>query len=264
MAEDRGDDAEAIRDHYEALAEDYVDVVETPLREHVTWPAVRELLGDVDGERVLDAGCGPGHYAAALAEDGADVVGVDATEAMVEEARSAFGDVATFETATVGEALPFADWGFDAVLCQLVLSHVPELQPAFAEFRRVLAPGGRLVVATHHPFHDYLVVRDGEYPEVEGWGAAHDPVVHADEPTYADTERFRIDWSGEGAGTPGTYYRRPLSELCSAVLDAGLDLAAVEEPMPDAALLEAYPDAADGLASRPPELLCLRAERPKR
>jgi len=137
------------------------------------------------------------------------------------------------------------------VVCQLVLSHVPGLEVAFAEFARVLAPGGRLVVTTHHPFHDYLVVRDREYPDVEGWGMDLDPAVHAadDAPTYADTERFRIDWTGDGEGIPGTYYRRPFSGLLGPLLAAGFDVAAVEEPTPDEALVDEYPEVAANLAA---------------
>lgn len=85
-----------IEAYYDALAESYAEnIAESPIRSLLDWPAVRSLLPDVDGERVLDSGCGPGTYAGWLAERGADVVGVDVSSRMVEIAREEFGDDAT-------------------------------------------------------------------------------------------------------------------------------------------------------------------------
>ena len=74
-------------------------------RAEYEWPAVRDLLPDVSGKRVLDAGCGSGYYAARLAEQRAEVVGVDASEAMIAEATDRYGDAATFLVADLREPL---------------------------------------------------------------------------------------------------------------------------------------------------------------
>jgi 2-polyprenyl-3-methyl-5-hydroxy-6-metoxy-1,4-benzoquinol methylase len=90
-----------IEDYYDALAESYSEnIAESPTRSLLDWPAVRPLLPDVAGERVLDAGCGPGTYAGWLAERGADVVGVDVSSRMVEIAEREFGEAATFRGPT--------------------------------------------------------------------------------------------------------------------------------------------------------------------
>lgn len=110
------------------------------------------------GERVLDVGCGTGTLAIeARGRVGSDgtVTGIDAAEEMIlrarEKADAADVDVA-FETAPA-EALPFADGSFDVVLTSLFLHHLPDdLQPqAFREMRRVLVPGGRLLVVDFRP-----------------------------------------------------------------------------------------------------------------
>lgn len=101
-------------------------------------------------ERILDAGCGTGHTALAFAARGVPVVAVDLTAAMLEQGQQLaaarglteiefrLGDV---------EQLPFADGEFDLVVSRYSAHHWPHPQQALAEFRRVLRPGGRLLLA---------------------------------------------------------------------------------------------------------------------
>lgn len=118
------------------------------------------------GRRVLDAGCGVGYGAALIAEHGArSVDAVDVAEAVVEAARARFEDAAGFAVADV-RALPFPDDSFDLVVCFEVIEHIEEQPRAFAEFHRVLAPGGVLAVSSPnrdvyvpgnpHHVHEYL------------------------------------------------------------------------------------------------------------
>jgi trans-aconitate methyltransferase len=102
---------------------------------------VFEWLAAGPGERVLDLGCGDGQLTARLAATGADVVGVDASEAMVAAAR-ARGIAADLASA---ESLPYADARFDAVFSNAVLHWVRNHDAMMAEVRRVLKPGSRFV-----------------------------------------------------------------------------------------------------------------------
>jgi len=113
-------------------------------------PVVRGLLDELAPGPVLDAACGTGRHTAYLAAAGREVVGVDASEAMLARARSKLPGVEL----RAGEltALPVDDGAFAGVVCALALSHLPELGPAVAELARVLAPGGRLVISNPHPF----------------------------------------------------------------------------------------------------------------
>jgi ubiquinone/menaquinone biosynthesis C-methylase UbiE len=116
----------------------------------VEEPVMHELVDAIPPGVVLDAACGTGRYAAHLAGRGHDVIGVDQSEAMLALARAKVPD-ATFHHGDL-TALPLADRSVDAIVCALALVHVEEVVPAFAEFARVLRPGGRVVISDVHPF----------------------------------------------------------------------------------------------------------------
>ncbi len=103
------------------------------------------------GHRVLDLGFGGGLTFAPLWERGATVVGVDRAEDMITAARARFaGEVATGRLELhAGDVarLPLANGAVDRVLTVNTVYFWPDLAAAFGELRRVLAPGGRLVVA---------------------------------------------------------------------------------------------------------------------
>lgn len=107
------------------------------------------LLGAAPGRRILDVGCGLGDDAVALAglvATGGAVVGVDGSQAMIEEARRRHGGVAglSFDVADAAD-LPFDDASFDACRIDRVLQHIADPAPVVHEMARVLRPEGVLV-----------------------------------------------------------------------------------------------------------------------
>ena len=112
-------------------------------------PVVRPMLDAVPGGRALDAACGTGRHAGHLAGLGHDTIGVDASPAMLRVARERFPAV-DFKVGRLA-TLPVEDDVIDVVTCALALCHVPDLGPVFAEFARVLRPGGTLIVSDPHP-----------------------------------------------------------------------------------------------------------------
>ncbi|MCX6023761.1 MAG: class I SAM-dependent methyltransferase, partial [Chloroflexi bacterium] len=106
-----------------------------------------DLLGDRRPRRVLDCGAGAGRNSRYLGKRGHQVVGVDRSAQMLERSRGVSrsalvrGDLRT---------LPFADAAFDALICTHVLEtlRLPAITAAVAEFRRVVRPGGMLLIVT--------------------------------------------------------------------------------------------------------------------
>ncbi len=119
------------------------------LTERVERDVVLDLAGPLVGRRALDLGCGDGTYCIAAARQGARVTAVDGSYAMLEAARIRAGRAGVevrFEPADA-HRLPFADQCFDLVFAVTLLCFVDDATRVATEIARVLAPGGRLVLA---------------------------------------------------------------------------------------------------------------------
>lgn len=104
-------------DHYDSFAQSYARDNESGLfNAHYARPAMIALAGDVDGHRVLDAGCGSGPLSEALRAKGALVTGFDSSPVMLELARQRLGDDADLHVADISQPLPFDDGAFDDVV----------------------------------------------------------------------------------------------------------------------------------------------------
>jgi SAM-dependent methyltransferase len=138
------------REHYRADAEAIVDPGELDsLRhasEHRRFEALVRLLQLQPGERVLDIGCGSGWLADRCQAAGARVLAMDIAPAGVRAARGRFPAIADF-LAGDGYHLPYADASFDVVVLSEVVEHLEEVETALTEVRRVLKPGGRVLVS---------------------------------------------------------------------------------------------------------------------
>jgi ubiquinone/menaquinone biosynthesis C-methylase UbiE len=106
----------------------------------VEEPVVASLLAGVQPGRALDAACGTGRHSMTLVAHGHDVIGVDQSSEMLELAATKVPG-AEFRVGDV-TGLPIPDDSIDLVLCGLALSHLRDIGPAIAEFRRVLSPVG--------------------------------------------------------------------------------------------------------------------------
>lgn len=140
-----------MRDYYEELWERLPEPL-APLDFELrrAW-----LHGGVrDGDRALDIGCGDGAFTGELVAAGAaGVIGADVAEAALARARRRHPE-ASFERVPFDGPLPFADGRFELVWASEVIEHVADTARFLSELRRVLVPGGRLLVTT--PNHGRL------------------------------------------------------------------------------------------------------------
>jgi ubiquinone/menaquinone biosynthesis C-methylase UbiE len=133
-------------------------------RQRQLWNDALSRAPSPAGPRVLEVGCGTGIITALIADlpGATEVVGVDPATGFVDRARRRAPSL-RFQVAD-GRALPFGDASFDGVVLATTLCHIPEPGRALAEARRVLRPGG------------YLLVYDGDYATTTVALAQHDPL----------------------------------------------------------------------------------------
>jgi SAM-dependent methyltransferase len=170
-------------------------------------PAMVKLAGNVAGLRVLDLGCGAGHYAAELLDRGAaEVVGVEGSETLLSAARARLGDRAELHQHDLEQPLTFLpDESFDLAVMALVYHHIDAREQLLAELRRLLRPGGLLLVSTTHPAADWT------------WFGG----------SYFDEERVEAQFGGRFTHT---YWRMTLESFLGELLSAGFTLERLVEP----------------------------------
>jgi ubiquinone/menaquinone biosynthesis C-methylase UbiE len=173
---------------------------------------VRATPLGVAGARVLELGCGTGKNSEWLATQAAELVALDFSAGMLAVARRRVASAnARFVEHDITRAWPVDDGAVDVVIGNLVLEHVRDLAPIYAEAARVLAPAGRLFLCELHP-----------YRQLRG-GQAH----------FVDVETNEI--------VPVTAFQHTVSEYVNGALDAGFTLRALGEWLEDGAPAEAPP-----------------------
>jgi len=193
-------DPRTVRAAYDTAAADYVDVFaddldKLPLDRSVLDAALEVLGPDA---AVVDLGCGPGQVAQYLAGKGARPIGLDLAPQMLVQARRrsrglsfACGDMRT---------LPFGPQVFAAAVAFYSIQHLPrsEFPSVLGEVRRVLAPGGILVIATH--------LGEGEITVDEFLGHAIEPVGG----TFYGSEELQAVLRHHSFRVERSWYRDPL------------------------------------------------------
>ena len=211
---------------YDSFAEAYTAENETSLiNAYYERPAILALAGDVAGRRILDAGCGSGPLFAALRDRGAIVTGFDSSTGMLEMARRRLGEDADLQVAELGSPLPFPDGAFNDVIASLVLHYLEDWGPPLAELRRVLKPGGRLIVSVDHPFAIVGLQREA--------GCKID---------YFATCNWTEEWTMGGQTALMSFWNRPLHAMTDAFTAAGFRISVISEPDPVPEARELFPD----------------------
>src|SRR5919197_2736029 len=166
-----------------------------------------DLLGDLTGREVLDAGCGEGFLARILAARGARVTGIDLSPRLVQMAREKdpHGTI-DYRVADLSRPLPELAERFDRIGSHLALNDVADHRGFAATLAALARPGARVALAFNNPY-SFLVRGEGHVTDYFASGA-------------------RGIYGGMSALLQGTvrYYHRTLEEYVAAFLDAGLRL----------------------------------------
>ncbi|GAA4135954.1 class I SAM-dependent methyltransferase [Actinomadura keratinilytica] len=163
----------ATADAYDAVAalysELFRDALDDQPLDRASLAVFAELVRNAGGGRVAELGCGPGHVTAHLQNLGLDVFGTDLSPVMIDLARKAYPGL-RFDVGSM-DALDLADGELAGIVSWYSVIHTPpqELPRYFSEFRRVLAPGGHLLLAFFESEGDPVTVFDHKVTPAYRW-----------------------------------------------------------------------------------------------
>ena len=229
---DQAEHTKRTREAYHQLAAVWSATTdEGPFNGLLERPALRSLIpGSLAGSVVLDAGCGAGAQARWLLDQGAEVVGVDVSPRMIEEAERRCGGRGRFQVADLATPLPLEPASLDGITCSLALHYVADWSVPLRSFASALRPGGWAVISLDHPFGPPLPGQRGG---------------------YFDTELLSDSWRKAGVEVSQQFWRRPLGAVFGAFADAGFVVDRIAEPQPSDKALRLFPDELAGVVGVP-------------
>ena len=207
------------------------------------WPALRALLPDLRGCKVLDLGCGFGWFCRWARQQGAaHVLGIDVSEKMLTRGRAATRDPAITYIRADLEHLELQAETFGVVYSSLALHYVENLSGLISQVHRSLVPGGSLVFSVEHPIFTA--------PSEPNWSL--DAAGHKIWPVdgYLNEGLRSTDWLAKGV----IKQHRTLATYINMLIGIGFSISHIEEWGPTEEQIAGQPNWADE-RQRPPFLL---------
>lgn len=159
---------------FNQVANQYDQWLEEPLGKFIYQREVDLMLSMLDTDEsmtILDAGSGTGNFTFELAKSGANVVGIDVSEEMINQAQTKLSNQNNIQFNLMDMyQLEFPDQSFDVVVSMTAFEFIDQPEKAFEELYRVLKPGGQLLIGT--------ITKSGS------WGRLYQSKAFADDPIY--------------------------------------------------------------------------------
>lgn len=213
-------------------------------RDLVNTPAFLDALPDVSGVRCLDVGCGEGHNTRLLRDLGAHLTAIDISDTFIRAASAADASIAHVRADAT--RLPFGDSVFDGVTAFMSLMDTPDPAVTLGEMSRVVRRGGWVQVSITHPVNttplrQWIDDDDG----VRTWVAIGDYFVEGPITTSWTFTAVSDELRAQHAPFTITAARRTVSTWMNMVVDAGLTIDRVIEPVASEEIARRHPEVAD-------------------
>lgn len=217
-------------------------------------PIILQVLEDVKGRQILDAGCGDGYLSRKLARLGASITSVELSRKMLDfaiELQKRSPLTISYHHADCS-SLPFLSAStFDVVVTNNVVQDMADYQGAFREFSRLLKPGGTYLHIANHPCFMTPV-----------WGWVKDEKgekLYRKVDHYFKREPFLCPWGPRSGMKPTVYWHRTLGDIMNELLSCEFRINKVIEPEPPESWKTAHIERMDG--GRIPDFLVLVCEK---
>ncbi|MDI6734294.1 MAG: class I SAM-dependent methyltransferase [Patescibacteria group bacterium] len=208
-------------------AKEYNDFIQKGdmFRTQLLNEVVLKLLGDLNGKKILDAGCGQGYFSKILSDKRVKkVVGIDGSENLIKLAKSNYpeNEKLQFSIQNLKNPLPFKDNEFDAIISNLALMDFDPIDTAISEFNRILSPQGSLIFSILHPLftNGYLHKNIKEM-------IFHKPPHYAIS-NYATP--FQKKWHIQGITHATTIHHRPIEYYSNVLSLHSFVISKIQEP----------------------------------
>lgn len=213
------------------------------------WHALRELMPDMRGKRMLDLGCGFGWHCKYAVEQGAEsVVGIDLSEKMIQKAREINADPHIDYRVMAVEDFDYANQNFDVVLSSLTFHYIESFDKICRNMGACLNGGGEFIFSVEHP----IFTAQGR----QQWHmSAEGKIVHWPVDNYFSEGIRTTNFLGEDVHK----YHRTLTTYIKGLVSNGFEIINLIEPQPSAELLDTVEGMRDEL--RRPMMLIISARK---
>jgi SAM-dependent methyltransferase len=200
------------------------------------WHAIRALLPDLKGKRVVDLGCGFGWASRWMRDQGAtSVLGLDLSRNMIERAEATTVDAAIKYRIADLDTLELPEKAFDLAYSALAFHYIEDFGRLVRVIHQALVPDGRFVFTIEHPI--FMAAAHAHWTSDED-GRKTWPVNG-----YSVEGERRTHWFAEGV----LKYHRTLGTTLNALIDAGFEIRRVDEFAPTPEQIEQMPQLAEEL-----------------
>lgn len=212
------------------------------------WPAIRAMLPSLTGKRAVDLGCGFGWASRWMREQGAaSVLGLDVSENMIGRAKRDTADPAVEYRIADLDTLELPTAAFDLAYSALTFHYIRDFDRLARMIHQALIPGGDFVFTIEHPI--FMAATHAHWITGED-GCKIWPVNG-----YSVEGERRTDWFAKGV----LKYHRTLSTTLNTLINAGFEIAQVEEFAPTSAQIAELPELANEMER--PMMLLVSAKR---
>ncbi|MCX6811834.1 MAG: methyltransferase domain-containing protein [Candidatus Berkelbacteria bacterium] len=248
---------------WEEVARDFARMVEIDAhRKFILLPAIYRMLEHsyqdpegIRGKLIFDAGCGDGGVARYISEKGGQVLAVDFSDNMIDEAKrkTNANSQIKYEKIDLTKPLPYSSGLFDLIICSMVLMDIPYIKRPLRELARILKVGGEIIIAISHPSYTVPFVKISRNLQDKILGKEA-KIKFIEYPIFKRVEK-KI--AGLRATTP--YFQRRVSFYLNAISQAGFKICEAKEPLLSKRYKKLLPHLIH--ATKIPMFLILRAQK---